>query len=104
LNNRRVQLVRMIQRGATKLHHTKQIEGAPSARPPHYLRSLLVAGTLAVIKSAQRNGTKRPWLVKLLERRTSKIAAVAMANKIARMGWALMIRGESYREPLLRAA
>lgn len=82
----------------------KERLGGISKRGDGYLRSLLVAGSLAVIKYAQRNGTKRPWLVKLLERRTSKIAAVAMANKIARMVWALMIRGESYREPLLRAA
>jgi transposase len=82
----------------------KERLGGISKRGDSYLRSLLVAGSLAVIKYAQRNGTKRPWLVKLLERRTSKIAAVAMANKIARMVWALMTRGESYREPLLRAA
>lgn len=82
----------------------KERLGGISKRGDGYLRSLLVAGSLAVIRYAQRNGTKRPWLVKLLERRTSKIAAVAMANKIARMVWALMIRGESYREPLLRAA
>jgi len=82
----------------------KERLGSISKRGDGYLRSLLVAGSLAVIRYAQRNGTKRPWLVKLLERRTSKIAAVAMANKIARMAWALMTRGESYREPLLRAA
>ncbi|NJO33621.1 MAG: IS110 family transposase [Rhodospirillales bacterium] len=82
----------------------KERLGGISKRGDGYLRSLLVAGSLAVIKYAQRNGTKRLWLVKLLERRTSKIAAVAMANKIARMVWALMIRGESYREPLSRAA
>lgn len=82
----------------------KERLGGISKRGDGYLRSLLVAGSLAVIRYAQRNGTKRPWLVKLLERRTSKIAAVAMANKIARMAWALMTRGESYREPLLRAA
>jgi hypothetical protein len=40
----------------------------------------------------------------ILERRTSKIAAVAMANKIARMVWALMTRAETYREPRLQAA
>lgn len=82
----------------------KERLGGISKRGDGYLRSLLVAGSLAVIKYAQRHGTKRPWLVKLVDRRTSKIAAVAMANKIARMAWALMTRGESYREPLLRAA
>ena len=82
----------------------KERLGGISKRGDGYLRSLLVAGSLAVIRYAQRNGTKRPWLVKLLERRTSKIAAVAMANKIARMVWALMTRAEVYREPRLQAA
>lgn len=82
----------------------KERLGGISKRGDGYIRSLLVAGSLAVIRYAQRNGTKRPWLVKLLERRTAKIAAVAMANKIARMVWALMTRGEEYREPSALAA
>lgn len=82
----------------------KERLGGISKRGDGYLRSLLVAGSLAVIRYAQRHGTKRPWLVKLLERRKSKIAAVALSNKIARMVWALMTRGESYREPILQAA
>jgi transposase len=64
-----------------------------------YLRQLLVAGALAVIRYAQRHGTKRPWLVHLLTRRSPKIAAVALANKMARMIWAMMMTGEHYREP-----
>ena len=82
----------------------KERLGSISKRGDKYLRWLLVAGSLAVIRYAQRHGTKRPWLVKLLERRTSKIAAVALANKIARMVWALMTKGEKYREPTLQAA
>ena len=82
----------------------KQRLGAISKRGDGYLRNLLVVGSLAVIKYAQRHGTKRPWLVKLLERRTTKIAAVALANKTARMVWALMTGGETYREPQLQAA
>lgn len=82
----------------------KERLGAISKRGDNYLRWLLVAGSLSVIRYAQRNGTKRPWLVKLLERRTSKIAAVALASKIARMVWALMTRGEKYREPVLQVA
>jgi transposase len=56
----------------------KERFGGISKRGDGYLRSLLVVGSLAVIKHAQRHGTERPWLVKLLERRTSKIAAVAI--------------------------
>jgi transposase len=64
---------------------------------------MLVVGALAVIRYAERHGTRRPWLVKLMARRTTKIAAVALANKTARMVWAMMISGEAYREPELRA-
>jgi transposase len=82
----------------------KERLGGISKRGDGYLRSLLVAGSLAVIRYAQRNGTKRPWLVKLLERRTGRVAAVAMANKTARMVWVLMVRADTYREPSLQAA
>ena len=65
-----------------------------------YLRRLLVIGALAVIKRAKILGyTRHPWLVRLMERRSTKIAAVALANKIARMAWAMMARNESYRAP-----
>ena len=78
--------------------------GKISKRGDHYLRWLLVVGGLAVIRYAQRHGTRRPWLVKLLQRRTAKIAAVAMANKMARIAWVLMARGGVYREPVQQAA
>ena len=54
-----------------------------------YLRQMLVAGSLAVIRWAQRHGTRRPWLLKLVSRRTPKIAALALANKTACMVWAI---------------
>src|ERR687886_1910747 len=53
-----------------------------------YLRQLLVVGALAVVKYAQRNSTRRPWLIQLLARRTIKVATVALANKTARIVWA----------------
>lgn len=49
-------------------------------------------------------GTRRPWLVQLLARRPAKVAAVALANKNARMVWTLMTSGERYREPMPIAA
>jgi transposase len=61
------------------------------------LRSLLVAGATAVIQQVQRGrGHPSPWLLALLKRKPPKLAAVAFANKIARIAWKLMMTGESY--------
>ena len=70
-----------------------------------YLRKLLVVDALSVNKRAKILGyTRHPWLVRLIERRSTKIAAIALANKIARMAWAMKVRGEKYRTPLPQAA
>ena len=82
----------------------KERLGGITKQGDRYLRQLLVVGALAVIRYAQRHGTRRPWLVQLLARRTTKIAAVALANKTARMIWAIMTSGERYREPQAAAA
>ena len=59
-----------------------------------------MAGALAVIRYAKIHGTQhRPWLAALLARRPTKIAAIALASKIARMAWAMMVKGEQYKEP-----
>src|ERR1700676_5487015 len=61
------------------------------------LRSVLVAGATAVIQQArQGRGRASPWLLALLKRKPPKLAAVALANKIARIAWKLMVTGESY--------
>jgi transposase len=79
--------------------------GSISKRGDRYLRSLFTAGALAVIRYAKIHGTKhRPWLTALLARRPTKVAAIALANKIARMAWAMMAKGERYREPVALAA
>ena len=82
----------------------KQRLGGISKQGNRYLRQLLVVGALAVIRYAERHGTKRPWLVKLMSRRTTKIAAVALANKTTRMVWAIMTSGGPCREPKLATA
>jgi transposase len=61
------------------------------------LRSVLVAGATAVIQQAKHDrGHPSPWLLALLKRKPPKLAAVALANKIARIAWKLMATGESY--------
>jgi transposase len=78
--------------------------GSISKQGDRYLRSLFTAGALAVIRYAKIHGTKRPWLTALLARRPTKVAAIALANKIARMAWAMMVKGERYKEPAALAA
>ena len=79
--------------------------GGISKQGDRYLRGLFVAGALAVIRYAKIHGTKhRPWLTALLARKPTKVAAIALANKLARMAWAMMARGECYKQPVALAA
>jgi transposase len=72
--------------------------GRISRRGDQTLRTLLVLGATAVIRFA-KPGRTAPWLLQLLARRPKKLAAVALANKMARIIWAMMVSGEAYRRP-----
>ena len=89
-----------------KQHSTggKERLGRISKQGNRYLRWLLMAGAMAVIRYARQHGTRRLWLARIMERRPIKVAAVALAKKIARMAWALMVRAEPVREPRLLPA
>jgi len=76
----------------------KERLGRTSKRGDKYIRSLLVTGAVAVLRHTRTRTTKdAAWVRGLLARRPTKVAAVALANKTARIAWAVMTRGEAYR-------
>ena len=95
--------------GLTPKEHStggKQRMGGISRAGHERLRTLLVSGATAVIRHATRPGSKLAtnWLLKLLQRRPRKLAAVALANKMARIAWAIMTSGEAYRHQPVHGA
>jgi len=82
----------------------KERLGGISKQGDRYLRRLLVVGALAVLKQARAHPDKHPWLSELMARRPAKVAAVALANKMARTAWAVLAKDESYRPPAPAAA
>ncbi len=66
-----------------------------------YLRRLLVNGMTAQLRAVRRHPDRHPWATGLLHRKPAKLVAVAMANKTARIAWAVMTRDEVYRAPQL---
>jgi transposase len=77
--------------------------GGVSKQGDRYLRKLLVVGASAVLRQARARPDRHPWLMRLLARRPAKVAIVALANKMARIAWAVLARGETYRAPALAA-
>jgi len=77
---------------------SRQSLGGISRAGNERLRQLLVVGAMAVIRHAKPGSkTASPWLLQLLERRPRKVAAVALANKMARTLWAMMANDTAYR-------
>jgi len=66
-----------------------------------YLRRQLVVGATAVMRMTRKNAERQPWMAQLLERKPAKIATVALANKTARIAWAVMSRKEVYAAPVV---
>ncbi len=83
----------------------KERLGRTSKRGDKYIRSLLIAGAVAVLRHARNRRTRDgEWVRALLARKPTKLAAVALANKTARIVWAVMMRGDGYRAKLGHAA
>jgi transposase len=82
----------------------KQKLGPISKQGDRYLRRILVVGAHSVLRRAKQNPEKYLWLTQLLARRPFKVVAVALANKMARMAWALLAHGGTYRAPVLAGA
>src|SRR5215468_281141 len=77
----------------------KERLGSISKQGDRYLRRLFVVGAIAIVRTSRMRPEKYPWVIKLLARRPAKVVAVALANKMARVAWAVLAKGESYRAP-----
>ena len=74
----------------------KERLGGISKQGDGYLRKLLVVGATAVMRIARKDAARQPWVAQLLDRKPVKIATVGLANKTARIAWAVMARKEVY--------
>ena len=81
-----------------KMHSSggKEQPGKISKMGNPTLRSLLVVGATALLRHVRRGATISPWLTALLKRRPAKVAVIALANKMARIVWALLTKGGTF--------
>jgi transposase len=79
----------------------KERLGKISKQGNKQLRTLLIVGATSILKQARRGVKLSPWIVSLLARRPYKVAAVALANKMARTIWALLVKGGTYQAPAI---
>jgi transposase len=75
----------------------KQRLGPISKQGDRYLRRILIVGAFAVLRQARARPEKYPWVTQLLARKPAKVVAVALANKTARIAWAVLTKKEIYR-------
>jgi transposase len=89
--------------GLTPLQHSsggKERLGRISKMGDKYLRRLLIVGMTSLVRRAKyKPNAVDPWLAALLSRKPARVVTVALANKAARVIWAIMARGEIYRAP-----
>jgi transposase len=89
--------------GLTPRQHSsgcKERLGRTSKMGQRDIRRLLIIGAVAVVRWAARKGAPEgSWLARMLERKPKMLVAVALANRMARTAWALMRKGEDYRNP-----
>jgi transposase len=78
--------------------------GPISKQGDRYLRRILVVGAHSVLRRARQSPDKYPWLTGLLARRPFRVVAIALANKMARIAWALLAKGGTFRAPQFAAA
>lgn len=81
----------------------KERRGRISKQGNKQLRTLLIVGATSILKQARRGVKLSPWIVSLMARRPYKVVAVALANKIARTIWALLVKGGTYQTPTIMA-
>lgn len=93
--------------GLTPKQHSsggKERLGRTSKMGQRDLRRLLITGAMAVVRWATRRGAPEgSWLWKMLQRKPRMLVAVALANRMARIAWALMAKGGVYRDPTVAA-
>ena len=94
--------------GLTPLQHSsggKDRLGRTSKMDQRNIRRLLDVGAVAVVRWAARKGAPEgSWLGRMLARKPKMLVAVALANRMARTAWALLRKGEDYRDPAMAAA
>jgi transposase len=94
--------------GLTPRQHSsggKERLGRTSKMGQRDIRRLLIIGAVAVVRWAARKGAPEgSWLARMLKRKPKMLVAVALANRMARTAWALMHKGEDYKDPAMAAA